>query len=276
MAFNRLIELQIGIPGEIGIIIKDLRISFNVEKTDTESANKAEIQIYNLTDDTSNKIGKAGNFVIIKAGYIDEGINNLFFGNVTYSLSKKTGTEKILQIQAVDGVNNIQDINITVTYNAGTTIQKIFNDMVLLYGLPLTNTNLILPGQYVNGYVFTGKVKDALSQVLGRLNLSWTIQNNQLVVIESDKAIERTGLLISPNTGLIGSPEILIDTDTEPTEEPPVKYKIKCLLFPQLFPGVEFKLQSEKVNGTFKIETAKFTGDNYEGDFVCELEAVQI
>lgn len=276
MAFNRLIELQIGIPGEIGTIIKDLRISFNVEKTDTESANKAEIQIYNLTDDTSNKIGKAGNFVIIKAGYIDEGINNLFFGNVTYSLSKKTGTEKILQIQAVDGVNNIQDINITVTYNAGTTIQKIFNDMVLLYGLPLTNTNLILPGQYVNGYVFTGKVKDALSQVLGRLNLSWTIQNNQLVVIESDKAIERTGLLISPNTGLIGSPEILIDTDTEPTEEPPVKYKIKCLLFPQLFPGVEFKLQSEKVNGTFKIETAKFTGDNYEGDFVCELEAVQI
>jgi len=276
LAFNRLIELQIGIPGEIGTIIKDLRISFNVEKTDTESANKAEIQIYNLTDDTSNKIGKAGNFVIIKAGYIDEGINNLFFGNVTYSLSKKTGTEKILQIQAVDGVNNIQDINITVTYNAGTTIQKIFNDMVLLYGLPLTNTNLILPGQYVNGYVFTGKVKDALSQVLGRLNLSWTIQNNQLVVIESDKAIERTGLLISPNTGLIGSPEILIDTDTEPTEEPPVKYKIKCLLFPQLFPGVEFKLQSEKVNGTFKIETAKFTGDNYEGDFVCELEAVQI
>ena len=276
MAFNRLIELQIGIPGEIGIVIKDLRISFNVEKTDTESANKAEIQIYNLTDDTSNKIGKAGNFVIIKAGYIDEGINNLFFGNVTYSLSKKAGTEKILQIQAVDGVNNIQDINITVTYNAGTTIQKIFNDMVLLYGLPLTNTNLILPGQYVNGYSFTGKVKDALSQVLGRLNLSWTIQNNQLVVIESDKAIERTGLLISPNTGLIGSPEILIDTDTEPTEEPPVKYKIKCLLFPQLFPGVEFKLQSEKVNGTFKIETAKFTGDNYEGDFICELEAVQI
>ena len=276
MAFNRLIELQIGIPGEIGIIIKDLRISFNVEKTDTESANKAEIQIYNLTDDTLNKIGKAGNLVIIKAGYIDEGINNLFFGNVTYSLNKKVGTEKILQIQAVDGVNNIQDINVTVTYNAGTTIQKIFNDMVTLYGLPLTNTNLILPGQYVNGFSFTGKVKDALSQVLGRLNLSWTIQNNQLIVIESDKAIERTGLLISPTTGLIGSPEILIDTDTEPTEKPPVKYKIKCLLFPQLFPGVEFKLQSEKVNGTFKIETAKFTGDNYEGDFVCELEVVQI
>lgn len=276
MAFNRQIELQIGKPGEIGLLIKDLRISFSVEKTDTESANTAIIQIYNLTDDTIKRINRAGNILILRAGYEDEGIKTLFFGTVINSTDMKTGTERILEIQVADGVENIQDKNLTISYRAGTTVQKIFNDLILLFGLPLTNIGFSLSGQYVNGWSFCGKIKDAITEVLDKAGLSWTVQNNQLVVIESGKSVERTGLFLTPDTGLLDSPEILVDTDNTPTEEPPARYKIRSLLFPQLFPGVDFKLKSKNVSGNFKVETAKFSGDNYEGDFICELEVVQI
>jgi len=276
LAFNRLIELQIGRPGEIGLLIKDLRISFSIEKSDTESANMAIIQIYNLTDNTVKKINRAGNILILRAGYEDEGIKTLFFGTIINSTDIKTGTERILEIQVADGVENIQDKNLTISYSAGTTVQKIFNDLVLLFGLPLTNIGLILSGQYINGWSFCGKIKDAITEVLDKVNLSWTIQNNQLVVVERGKSVERTGLFLTPDTGLLDSPESLVDTDLKPTEDPPARYKVKSLLFPQLFPGVDFRLKSEKVSGTFKVETAKFSGDNYEGEFLCELEVVQL
>jgi len=278
MAFNRVVEVLLGPAGSIGTLIKDLRISFKVIKTEKESTNSASIMIHNMDRNTANKVAVAKNKVILRAGYSDEGIANLFFGDITSVTISKDGTDRILEIKAHDGQYAIQNKNITVSYSAGTTKQKIFNDLVLAFGIPLANQSVVVSGQYSNGWAFAGKVKDALSELLESVNKNWSIQNEQLVVSGSNDVIQRTGLLISPDTGLIDMPESLSDQDEKQTEniDVPKRFRIKCLLFPQLFPNIELKLQSSTVNGTYKVESVSFTGDNYEGDFMSDVQVVSI
>jgi len=278
MALNRIIEVSIGPEGETGTLIKDLHMNFSVEKSDKESANKLVLQIYNVSLNTSEKIAKARNKIILKAGYSDEGVVNLFFGDITKTTDKKEGVNRILEIEAYDGQTNIQNKDISISYTGGTSKQKIFQDLVYAFGLPLMNPKTQISGSFANGWAFIGKVKEGLTEILSPLNKSWTIQNQQLVIISPGEVVQRSGLKISPKTGLIGTPEALSDQDEKQTEnkEVPKRWKIKSLLYPQLFPGSEIQIKSSIVNGTFKIESLNFSGDNYEGDFVCELEVVQI
>ena len=277
MAFGRIVELTIGPPGGAGKLIKDLRIVFFVQKTDEESANKAQIEIYNLSDNSALEIGKAKNNVILRVGYQDEGgAKNLFFGEVSTAVYKKETPETKLEITVFDGQSNIQEKNVSVSYGPGTTVQQIFNNLLSIFGLPLTNAGLVLSGAYANGYAFVGKAKDAITEVLSFAGKTWTIQNQQLTVISPGESVERTGLLISPSTGLLNTPEPLDDVDDDATKEIPKRYKIRSLLFPQMVPGAEIRVESSIVNGTFRVETVEFTGDNFEGSFTAEAEVVQI
>lgn len=277
MAYNRIIESSIGPPGETGYLIKDLRQNFTIEKSDKESTNKLNLSIYNLNENTIDTIAKAKNKVILRAGYLDEGISSLFFGDIVSTINKKEGPNKILEIEAFDGQTNIQNNNISISYTSGTIKQQVFNDLVAAFGIPLTNPQN-LSGQFANGYSYVGKVKDALTEILSPFNKSWTIQNEQLIIITKGESVQRTGLLISPSTGLIESPEAISDQDEKQSniDEVPKRWKIKSLLFPQLFPGVEVQIQSNKVNGIFRVESVYMTGDNYEGDFMCETEVIAI
>ncbi len=279
MAFKRVIELTIGPPGELGKKIKDLRINFSIEKTDTESQNIANIKIYNLSKETSSEVGKVNNKVILRAGYEDEtGISNLFFGDIKSAIDRKEGVARILEINAYDGYANVQNKNISISFSAGTPVQQVFDNIVDVFGLPLTNPIVNLSGQYVNGYSFVGKAKDALTEVLKRVNKDWTIQNQQLVILSPGETIERTGLLLSSDTGLIDQPEALNDSDENQleTDDVPKRWRIKSLLYPQLLPGAEIQVRSNIVNGIFRVETANFEGDNFEGDFIAEIEVIAV
>jgi len=278
VAFNRLIEVVIGSTAGTGKKISQSRIRFSVDKTDNKSANESIIEIWNLSDATAN-LAKTNYKIILRAGYEDEGgLKNLFFGDIKEAIQKKEGTDKILKISAYDGYTNIQNKTISLSYKAGTSIQQIFNDFTSVFGLPITNKNLVLTGNYANGYAYVGKVKQGITEILNYAGKQWSIQNNQIIVYSPGEFIQTTGLKLSPNTGLIGTPEPISNSDDQQTEGQtiPKRWKIKSLLFPQLFPGVKIRINSEKVNGYFRIETSKSLGNNWEGDFTCEMEVVEI
>lgn len=278
MAFNRRIELSIGAPGEIGTKITDLKISFNIVKTDTESQNVSKIQIYNLSDRTTGLIAKANNKIILRVGYDDEGLNNIFFGDIKKTINKWQGVNRILEIIACDGFSNIQNKNISVSYDSGTPIQQAFNDLVNIFALPLANIGLVINGQFANGYAFVGKVRDGLTEVLNRVGKTWTIQDQQLVVITPGQSISKTGIILSKDTGLIETPQAVSDSDEDQTEEDsvPKRWRIKSLIFPRMFPGVEVELQSSVVNGRFRVEAVTFNGDNWGGDFTAVSEVIAL
>jgi len=277
MAFNRSIELSVIPKNGTSTIIKNLRITFTVEKTLTESTNKGTIRVWNLSEATRSKI-KAKNKVVLRAGYEDEGTANLFFGDIQIVTNEKDTINRITEIEAFDGKEKIQNTNISLTFGAGTPVQTVFLAIVNAIGLPLANAAVILPGQYAGGFAFVGKVKDALTEILRRSERTWSIQNEQLAIHKENEVLFTSGLVISPETGLIGVPQSVDNTDEKQGENETVlkRWRVRSLLFPQLVPGALIQLKTKTVNGFFKIETVSYEGDNYEGDFTCEMEVVEV
>lgn len=274
MAFKRIIEVSISPQNGQGIKFTDLRIVFNVKKTEEISTNTAQITIYNVSDETAKKVVRVGSKIILRAGYEDEGgVANLFFGDVQRAISKKTNSDKMITIDAFDGAQNKQESNIQLSYQSGISVNVILQDIISAFGLPLGNKLTPSSLQYANGYSFIGKTRDALNEIVAYMGKIWTIQNEQLLILNEDETISRIGLRITPQTGLLEIPEILEDKNEQTdVQEVPKRFRIKTLLYPQITPGVELKLESSVGNGIFKVETVELNGDNYGGDFVAISE----
>lgn len=275
MAFKRLIEVSSGPAGGFGKQINDLRMSFEVNKTDQKSPNTAKITIYNLSRSSANEMGRIKNKVIIRAGYEDEGgLKSLFFGDLTRSNFKKSGTETMLEIEAVDGRLNLSETIISIGLAGDTPVQTVVEQILRFFTIPLA-APLNLPRKlYKYGYSFIGKAKDALTEALRYVGYFWTIINEQLFIFQDGRSLSRSGLFLTPTTGLINIPETLTDSDkqTDPSEAP-TRWKVTCLLFPQLSPGAEFEIQSKVLSAGLTVESSSFKGDNYEGDFITVVEA---
>ena len=90
-----------GTSGE-GLDLSQMRIGFDVKKTDAQTPNTAEIVVFNLSANTVKQIRKEFTRVILQAGY-GENFGVIFDGNIKELVSGKEGTDTTLSISAGDG-----------------------------------------------------------------------------------------------------------------------------------------------------------------------------
>jgi len=279
MAFNRYVEIIAGQEG-VGkaVTITDLYIKFEVEKNISSALNTAKVDIYNLSDLSIEKIAVADSKLVINAGYLDETINAVFFGNIIKANVKQENGDKILTIEAQDGNKNYKSKKISISFKAGIKVSDVLNMIFSNLSMPVSGKNLIPKSQqYTIGYSFCGATKDALTDCLAACGLSWTIQNETIVILKDLKSAQETGLVLTKETGLLS-----IELGDENTgiikKTSPKKFTIKTLLLPQLVPNAKCKIVSEKknINGLYKIMKGKYTGDNQTGEFISELEVTAI
>lgn len=268
MSFSRVIECSVA-----GVLITDLKMTFEVTKSITESANTCKISIYNLRNETTKKIIEADTNLILKAGYADEGgAKNIFFGAVLSTLDRKEGSDRILEIEALDGIKEIKDKTISKSYKEGTSIKQIVNDFTTVIGLPVRNIKTLPNMQYVNGFSYAGYALKGLSKILGYAKRYYTIQNGELVILDIGETYVTTGLTISDTTGLISVPEELRDSSSSDLATTPQRWAFTSLLYADLIPGALVVLDTKKVSGNFKIESVIFKGSNFDNDFSARCE----
>ena len=75
------------------------------------------------------------------------------------------------------------------------------------------------------------------------------------------RALLGTSVVLSPQTGLIGSPE----KGTKNT------IKMRSLIIPDLVPGRQVILKSRHMSGNFRVERAEFKGDTASNDWYVDL-----
>lgn len=268
MSFNRVVECSVA-----GVVIKDLKIDFVVNKSTSKSANTCKVSIYNLRDETTKKIIDADTNLILKAGYEDEGgAKNIFFGAVSATFDTREGVDRILKIEALDGIKEIKSKTFSKGYTAGTKIKQIVNDLTTVIGLPVRNINTLPDLAYANAFSYAGYALNGLAIILGYAKRFYSIQNNELVILAENETFIQTGLMLSEDTGLLGAPTEIRDSSKDEIDTTPQKWGFKCLLYPDLIPGGLVSLQSKKVQGSFKIESVIFTGSNFDGDFNAQCE----
>jgi hypothetical protein len=276
VAFIRQVEVVIGPKGGEGVKINGLKIAFEIEKTDKPETNTAKISIYNLSKETHDKICVAENHCTLKAGYADETITAILFGDVVKGFRKKSGTDYVTEIEVKDGRVAVMAGQVSLSYAKDTDALTIVQDLIDAIGLPSKGTELIpSDAKYPGAFSDIGQAADILRKVLNKYDLRYTIQNEMIYILKDGEPSESTGLRLTTETGLLTIPQPISDKteETDTTQEAANKWSFRTMLFPQLIPGVACKVESSTITTEMKITKAKFTGDNWLADFAIDIEA---
>jgi hypothetical protein len=279
MAFMRHVEVVVGPKGREGFKIDGLKIAFKIEKTDQPEPNESTIEIYNLSKDTHSKVAVAGNHITLKAGYKDETIAAIFFGDVVSGTRKKSDNEYITELKVKDGRTAVMAGQVSISFEKNTDALTIAQALLDAIGLPYKGTeNIPSDAKYTSCFSFIGQATDILRDLLNKYDLMYTIQNEMIYIMKSGEAAETTGLKLSAETGLLSIPQPVSDktTDGDVETDASNKWGFRTLLFPQLLPGAACTVESSTLNGDIKITKAVITGDNWLGDFAIDLEGLAV
>jgi hypothetical protein len=274
VAFIRKVEVLVGPKGGEGFKIDGLKTAFTIEKTDSPDPNKSKIQIYNLSPDTSAKVTVAGNHITLKAGYEDETVAAIFFGDVLKGRRYRDGNDFCTELEVFDSRTAVFSGQVSVSYAKDTDAMTVVQAYLDAIGLPFKGQENVPGETYPHGYCFIGMAGDGLRDVLNRYGLMYTIQNEMLYIIKPGEAADKTGLKLTPKTGLLTTPQPVSDktADGDTGTEAGNRWKFSTMLFPELLPGAACKVESSTLNGEIIIAKAVYSGDNWTGDFKIDIE----
>jgi hypothetical protein len=268
--FGRRAIVQID-TGARGLRVEGLDVSFAID-LDTKNFGKAEIKIFNLNRDHRQQLEQSKTVdVELLVGYQDQSLDRLCMGTLRDVFSERDPPDWITTLRSGDG-DKATKARINRSYPPGTPISKVWQDLVDGLGeqgiLSGNAVEAFSKGEYTNGIkellhggVAFGPMLENLRKLASGKGLDVTIQEGELIVTPIGEALATSAIVLSPNTGLIGSPQ------------PGPKKKLKCraLILPGLKPKRKVEIKSELVQGLYVIEKAKYTGDTAGNDWYADL-----
>lgn len=248
-----------------------LDVKFKVSRSLYSRAGTCELEIANLTPDHRHEITTARRFhtfVEVQAGYID-GMSLLFRGDLRKAIPVRDGTNWTVKITAGDGEHAIRTARVNRSFSPGTSVSAVVQHIAETMGVGIGNAREALRGAslgegesvFPEGTVLYGSAAAELTRLCTAARLTWTVQDGNLQVLPLGGALERTALVLGPDTGLVGSPEIVNRRTVN----------VKALLIPGLVPGQQVILNSAIVTGTWRITEAEYAGDTEGADWHASL-----
>ena len=277
--FDRRIEVLIG-QGSVKNFTQDLRVQFDILKSNNQVANSASISIYNLSETNRNQIKELDDQVLVKAGYAqDAGPKLLYIGNILRVNHTYSYPDVITKIEAGDGIKATREARGVFSFEEKTKASTVLNEVAAKLGIDIQEIPAALSGEYLQGFSYVGSIKEALTKVCDRLDLEWSVQNNKLQIIEKDSSSKAPVVRVTQVQGLLQKIERVGDIKKvlvkNAKQESPI-YKFKSLLIPDIIPGGLVTFEGNQYSGTYKVEKVQHQGDNFEGDFIstCEVKPV--
>lgn len=256
----------------------NLHISFNIKKSSSKEANEGTVAITNMLQSTFEKIMSCRDLVLsLHAGHLYT-VNQIIYGNVVNVNRQKNAGNNVVTFHIAEGVRASRLGVLQKSYAPGTKISVIVNDCKqVLSGLGIKVHNPwkalgqkeegefeILAKTERHGITAHNSALSVLTMIFKKFNYNVYISNNALIIAPYKGAIDDQGLVFNSKSGLIESPFI--------TKEGVVKFK--ALIDSRLSVGSRFKLESININNYFTAKDIVFTGDNFDGAFEMQVEAV--
>lgn len=270
----------------------NLKIEFSVEKDVEKGYNSCELKIINMHNDTYELIAGAPDpIIMLSVGYPDN-FGTIFYGDLTTMNRERQGTEYVATIKAKEGLRANRLGVMNKTYPKGTKISVVVEDckkVMAGLGINVTGAFRMLNKESGAPDILVEDIGDksvtaydcaisVMAGILRKFNYKVYINNNALVIAPyklgalnndafqdgSDMIRDSKGILLSPKTGLIGSPSV-------------DKYgvvKLKAKIQPQVTLGEGIRVVSKDFDGYYTVKKIKYVGDNFTGPFDMEIEAV--
>lgn len=279
--FDRRCTIVVGKPQPAGdytqvvpnaLKITQLRMAFSIEKTDRPEPNTCEVQIFNLSDKSRALVEEKGLRCVITAGYPSTEAQ-IFSGDVLYASHIKADRDWSTKLQLRDGGRAYTFARVSQSFQPQTSFGDVVKATVGQLGLDQGNTVDKLKAfanlAFDKGFTMHGQASRELTRLLDSQNMGWSIQDGRVEILGAAEALVTQVPLISPDTGLIGSPAM----GTPAEKGKPAMLKVKSLLQPSLRPGGKFELKSSLRSGVFRIRKLVQVGDTFGGDWYSDIEA---
>jgi hypothetical protein len=151
------------------------------------------------------------------------------------------------------------------SYPPGTLLTPIIQDIAKAMDKPVVISATIPAVPIATGWTFNMKARSALDEVLLPFGLGWSIINGVLYILDPLKPLPGNAPLISPETGLHGSPE-----------RTKKGAKWKCDLNPAIIPGKGTVIKSELLSGTYRNEMVHHRAMTRGSDFWTKAEGTKV
>lgn len=223
--------------GASGLDISALRFKFQIKAADKETPQAAFIRVYNLSDDTAQRIQKEFSRVILQCGYEEGGFGIIFDGTIKQVRNgRESSIDSFLDILGADGdFSNFAVLSATLA--AGSTPQARIGAAVKGMGtttgyMPDDIQGPTLP----RGKVLYGMARDELHVQAASAGLTYSIQKGKIVFLPLNGYRPNEAVVVNAQTGMVGWPE-----QTE------AGIKVRMLLNPQLDVGCKLKIDNKSI-----------------------------
>lgn len=197
--------------GEKGLDLSEFRIRFEVTSADVETPNNAAIRVYNLSQETIQKIQGEFSEVVLNAGYQNGNYGVIFKGTIKqFKIGRENAIDSYLDILAGDGDIEYNQAFIDLSLKSNKTPKQQIEEIAKKIGTPADTSALIIDAQHLpslRGAVLFGLARSSLRNIATSLDASWSIQNGSIVFIDNTGYRDGTAVEINVSTGLIGVPE---------------------------------------------------------------------
>lgn len=291
--FRRVTSLVAGPGGGSGVAVEDdLKLAFDISKSDSKNPNRSTIQVWNMRAETRAMLERKGVRCTLKLGYAEEGGPvEAFQGDVTFAWSSFDLPNIVTTLELGEGAQAIRDTVVSLGYPKGAKSKTVVEDLAQRMGLGLHMPDDVPEREWNNGLSFHGPARSAMDRVVQGTGLAWSIQNGMLQVIRAGGTTNRTVVDLGAENGLIGAPErerkdaqqsAATVTDDATKAKRRVRsetqevdgWRVKSLILPTVVPGDRVKLSSRAVQGVFTVKELRHYGDNWDGDFFTELKLI--
>lgn len=272
--FKRSVDIVVGNKR-----LTNLDCAFEVEKSIRAEPNRCSLKIYNLAEDTRSAFEQIaprkrwqtkGIPVRIEAGY-EKDRAVLWLGELRNVYTEIDGPDWVTSMDSGDGYLAFQNARVNLSYGPMTPVATVFQGLIAQLGIGVGNAAQALASLkvdgigklYPHGHVLSGSVAQELTDFCHSAGLEWSIQDGVLQILDRGQALRGKALLVSSDTGMIGSPSVDVDGIAS----------LKTLMIPDVRVGSMLVLAAERIKGTFRLEKATWTGDTSSDDWFISMQA---
>lgn len=246
-------------------------IKFSVTHNSESTPNSAEVTFLNLTAETQRQIMVENEIISIEAGYWPQGGSRntevIFTGQVRTAFTNiKNGTDVHSTIRAGDSDDAYTNARIAKVF--GTSQDAVVAEAVARFGDYGVSRGYVEPVGFDEERPRTVErlARKELDDLAYQHDMLWHIQDGQFHMYHRDNVLASTAYVLSPNTGLIDSPQF---SDKG--------VNVRTMMIGDLRPGHTFQIESkvnpDRVREECKIESISFAGDNFLGPFGAVIDA---
>ncbi len=263
--------------------VTDLQVQFDISKsTDNKKrTNSASIEVTNLSIEHLKILDTDYPAAVFSGGYLDTGgPKRLFSGQVTHVSTRKSGTDRVSQIQLGDGYTELNHEILSELIAPGQTVKDVAE--AIRKNLPGVSRGVFngtnLNNEIIYGYPLMGTPKEMLDELSEKYALDWQVDDGVLYVHNNDRAATENfqqAYVISKYTGLIDT-AYRVSGDRRRSKKDKAKkpgIQMKILLNPDIKAGDIIRLEDTLITGWFKVDSLRHYGGWRSSGWYTDIKA---